>query len=259
MRIHPHWLKVGVTAAGGLLVLTAAKLFITPPPLTAVATIKHAVALDNPLTAHDIQWIPMVHPPANAITQPASLKNVVAAHTLQPGQSLVAQDVTLPMHMNGLRPDEVEWLVTLSGANSGVPYLGERVDVWNNPGTGTATELARGVRIMALYTSNGTPINAGTVNTQGNTTANSTNVGIVGLAVPYPVLQTLLPIVKPQLVPDPNVNQFTWIVNTPTTSTPPSSSSSPASGSTAKSAKSTKSSHSATTHTPTHSTTPSSS
>lgn len=220
MRIHPHWIKVGLTAAGGLIVLTAAKVLVTPPPLTPVAVLKHSLALGAPITVHNITWIKMVKPPVGSITQATAFQNMVASHALVAGTSLVRQDLTAPMHITGLKPGEVEWLVALSGSNSGVPFLGERVDVWDNPGTGTATVMARGVRVMALYTGNGTPIGPGSPGANGTTQPNSTNAGIVGLAVPYPVLSSLLPLTKPQLVPDPNVQTFTWI--TASASTPPS-------------------------------------
>lgn len=249
MRIHPHWIKVGLTAAGGLLVLTAAKVLVTPPPLTSVAVLKHSLALGAPITAQNVSWIKMVKPPADSITQTAALQNMVAAHTLLAGTSLVSEDLTAPLHITGLKPGEVEWLVTLSGSNSGVPFLGERVDVWDNPGTGTATVMARGVRVMALYTGNGTPIGPGNPGANGTTQPNSTNAGIVGLAVPYPVLSTLLPLVKPQLVPDPNVDTFTWIENTPSATATSSASPAPTSHTTVKS-----SSTSAHTHTTTGST-----
>ena len=227
MKLNPHWLKITATGVFGLIVLVGAKTLIAPPPLTVVAVVKTSIPAATPVLSTDLQWVSMVKPPSNAITRANFTPHWDAAQTLLAGQSLVQNDLIAPSQATGLKPREVQWMVPLSGALSGLPSLGERMDVWSdtalslnsNNALPLPIQWARGVRVIGLYNSNGQPVGPNAVAANGSTAPSTQPIAIVGLAVPKSALPVLLGVLNLQLVPDPYATAF-QLLATPQSITP---------------------------------------
>lgn len=194
------WIKLAtsVVAAGGA--MTALVGLSRPPALHEVAIVTHRVVAMHTIPSSAIHWTAVSSPPAHAVRSSAALVGLVAQQNLAPGTVLLTGDFTAPQR-NHLRPGEVQWLVKVSAAASGLPAAGQRVDVWTTTG-GAYRQVAGGVRVVGLYTSGGQPVGS-----SANTNTGS-GPGMVALAVPYAATGTLLNVSSPTLVIDPGMHQF---------------------------------------------------
>lgn len=221
--IAPRTLRLVASAAGGLILLGIAHRLVMPPHLTTVVVTSQAVAAGSPVT--QTHTITVLNPPATWLTHAPT--GMIATHALTPNQPLTPADLTTPAQFIGLKPGEVQWLVPVSGAASGLARPGERVDVWQMPNTGNANttttsasalfarEWASGVRVIGIYSSSGQPITANS----------STSIGLVGLAVPRSDIGILSFLANPTLIVDPYTHHFTLLsasLATPTTPPTPS-------------------------------------
>lgn len=202
MFYRRFWLKVGasVLVAGG----TAGALIDTtrPPALHSVAVLTTRVSAMHAIPAMGVHWTAVASPPPHAITSASALTGLVAQHNLGPGTMLVMGDFTAPQ-VNHLKSGEVQWLVSVSAAASGLPTISQRVDVWSGT-QGSYQEVAHGVRVVGLYTSSGKSVGSASHVSSGNSGS-----GLVALAVPTTALASLLNVTSPTLVVDPNAHQFT--------------------------------------------------
>lgn len=197
----PRWLKVGAAAVVGIAAAVSLEAFTRPPQLVSVAVLKASVATMQAVPTADIQWTQVASPPPNAITPGESFAGLVASQTLAPGTILTSGDFTSPQ-ANNLHPGEVQWLVPVSAAASGLPAVGQRVDVWSTVNN-QYQMIAMGVRVVGLYTTQGGPISAPSA-----TNPNTSGPGMVAMAVPSTALGTLLNVTSPYLVVDPNQPGF---------------------------------------------------
>ncbi|PSR23099.1 MAG: hypothetical protein C7B43_20365 [Sulfobacillus benefaciens] len=195
-----YWLKVGVAAgtalvAGGLLVgLTRPPVFHSVPVLTA------AVKAMHPIPHNAVHWIQVKTAPPGALNRRVNWSALVASQSLAPGTILTNADFTAGQ-INGLHPGEVQWLAPVSAAGSGLATVGQRVDVWSDV-KGSFQLVAYGVRVIGLYSSNGSAVAA------SNSGSGSSSTGMVALAVPQTSINTFLNVSTPYLVIDPNQTQF---------------------------------------------------
>lgn len=196
MRVNFHWIKVALTGLGAVGALGAAAAVVKPPPLTPVAVLKTAVTAYSAVTASQITWVKMEHPPHGTVT--AWVGDPLAARALPAGTVLTQSDFTHGGAALGLTASEVRAVFPITAASAAVP-LGTRVDVWSEPttsGSGAATPqlLATGVRVIGLYTSAGAPVGA-TASSGGLLSGGSSTPaapGLVALAVPASALPTLM-------------------------------------------------------------------
>lgn len=242
LRISGHWIKVTATGAAAVGVIAAGRWALTPPPLTQVAVLKNSVSALGVVTSKNLQWVAMEHPPANVMTHASWPGDPVAAQHLVAGSVLTRQDLTTAAQATGLRSGEVQWVVPISPASASVTP-GERVDLWDAPpasssssstsSSGTPTQMAQGVRVLRLYTSQGTPIastSSSSGGVLGGSSTSSAAPGFVALAIPHNALGVLLsqdPNQQVLLVPDAQWTAFSLVGASPS---PPSSS--PSSGGT---------------------------
>lgn len=204
-----YWLKVGaatvvaLAAGSGLWVLTR------PPALSKVAVVTTTIPAMHTVSPQAVHWVQVVSPPPQSITPNMVWSNLVASQTLAPGTMLTSADFTAPQ-ANGLHSGEVQWLVPVSAAASGLPTVGQRVDVWSNQ-NGVFHPVASGARVVGLFSSNGGPVGA-----TSSTNPNPTAPGMVSLAIPSGALGSLLDVASPYLVVDPNQAGFRLVGSTAT-------------------------------------------
>lgn len=199
-----HRLKVVVTILTGIVVLAASHQVLLPPNLVPVAVLKAAVPAQGAIPASDVVWMRVDAPPPTVLTQAqASLLNgQVVSQALPAGATIPVADLTAPTLTTQLRSGEVPWIVNVSGPLATYYTLGGRVSVWASPAQGSApTEIAAGVRIVALNNSQGQPVTP----TAGQA---STAPSSVTLAVPLADLQTLLALTSVTLEPDSPQTHF---------------------------------------------------
>lgn len=209
-----------------LLIAIGAGLFVhslaDPPPTVWVPFVAAPVPAGQRLTAADISWRQVVNPPATAYRGPTSPVGQVARHALVPGQAVSVGDLG-GLAATALRPGEVLWMAPVSSAAaSGLPVIGARVEVWagiatSSNGVSVPQLLARGVRVVGLYTAAGAPIVGAA---SGSPLTGTTSIGILGLAVPSRDLAPLLAGQGLTFVVDPSATHFQLVV-TPALSTPP--------------------------------------
>lgn len=102
-RVSAHWAKVGLTVLGAVGAMAGARALTQPPPLTPVAVMKHPVAAVSPVTAADLAWVPMEHPPANVVTATMWRGDPLAAQALPAGTVLTRSDLTTAADALGLK------------------------------------------------------------------------------------------------------------------------------------------------------------
>lgn len=214
-RFNAHWVKVSLTGLGAVAAMGGAVALVKPPPLTPVAVLVHPVSALGSVPVSDITWVRMEHPPKGTITQWTGVP--LAAHSLTAGTVLTASDFTTAAQAVGLKQGEVRYVVPITAA-SAVTTIGSRVDVWSLPsngGSATAVpqELAVGVRVIGLYTSQGTPV--GGTPSSGGLLGGSSNTpqapAMAALAVPGGELPNFMQANPGQtalLVDDPSQSQF---------------------------------------------------
>lgn len=198
-----------------VLVAIGAGLFVhslaAPPPTVWVPFVAAPVAAGRRLTAADISWRQVVSPPPTAYQGPTSPVGQVARDALVPGQALSVGDLG-GIAATALRPGEVMWMAPVgSAAASGLPAIGDRVDVWagiatSSSGVSVPELLARGVRVVGLFTSAGVPVVTGTAS--GSSLTGTAAIGILGLAVPSHDLAPLLAAQGLTFVVDPSATHF---------------------------------------------------
>lgn len=193
-----YWLKLGTATAVAAAAGTALFALTRPPTLTPVAVLTEAVSAMHAIPETAVHWTQVAAPPPNAVTPAMSWGALVAGQALAPGTILTTGDFAAPQ-ANGLRPGEVQWLVPVSAASSGLAAIGQRVDVWDNR-TGTYQAVAYGVRVIGLYSGSGTPMSSADSSGSGP--------GMVALAVPSTAIGTLLDVAAPYLIVDPNQAGF---------------------------------------------------
>ena len=217
--------------AAALVVAIGAGLFVhslaSPPPMVFVPFVAAPVAVGHRIAAADISWREVVNPPPGALEAPGNPVGQRARHALLPGQALSAHDLggTSP---TALKPGEVMWMAPVgSAAASGLPAIGQRVDVWSGvstTGNGVSAPvlLAAGARVVGLFSPTGLPLTSATANPSGGNlvaTSNAAAIGILGIAVPFRDLGTLLAGQGLTFVVDPFVHHFhltaTNVVPTP--------------------------------------------
>lgn len=220
-----HGIKVGLAVLAAAGTGGALWTITRPPQMTPVAVLTKAVAPMRPVPVTAVHWMQVVDPPPQAITRHTVFGSWVAGQRLAPGTVLTTRDFTLPQSQ-GLHAGEVQWLVPVSAATSGLPTLDQRVDVWSKQ-NGTYHLVASGVRVIGLFTAGGGPINGAS--------SSSAAPGLVGLAVPSAAIGPLLNVPAPALVVDPNQFGFQLAASTaaasktvPTPSPTPSSRKTPA-------------------------------
>ncbi len=188
-----YWLKLGTAAVAAGAAATALVAWTRPPAMTTVGVLVRTVPAMHGVSRSIVHWTRIQSPPANAITPAMSWGNLVAQHQLAAGTILTTTDFVTPQ-INALHAGEVQWLVPVSAASSGLPALGQRVDVWADHHS-TFRVVAYGVRVIGLYARNGSNVsNAGP--------------GLVALAVPHRAMKSLLDVPSPYLVVDPNHSSF---------------------------------------------------
>lgn len=196
-----YWLKVGGAAGVAIAAGIALVAFTRPPALTTVGILTQSVPAMHRISKLDVHWTQVASPPSNAITPQMTWGTLVASQSLAPGTVLTSADFSTPQ-AQGLKPGEVQWLVPVSAASSGLPAVGQRVDVWAN-NNGTFQAMADGVRVIALYSGNGGPLVSAS-----STDPNASGPGMVALAVPTSSIATLLDVKSPYLIVDPNQSEF---------------------------------------------------
>lgn len=209
-----------ITAA--LLVAIGAGLFVhslaSPPPMVFVPFVAAPVAVGHRITATDISWRDVVNPPPGALESPANPVGQRARHTLLPGQALSAQDLG-GASPTALKPGEVMWMAPVgSAAASGLPAIGDRVDVWSgiagtSGGVSAPVLMAAGARVVGLFSPAGLPLTSATATPSGGSFVSTSNsntaaVGIIGIAVPFQDLATLLAAQGLTFVVDPSIHHF---------------------------------------------------
>lgn len=220
MMYTKKWLKVGAASVVGVAAAIALEAFAKPPHLVSVAVLTNSVASMQAVPSTDVHWMQVATPPTNAVTPGESYSGLVASQALPAGTVLTSNDFTSPQ-ANNLHPGEVQWLVPVSAAASGLPTVGQRVDVWS-AANNQYREVATGVRVIGLYTSGGGPVSA-----PSTTNPNASGPGMVALAVPNTALSTLLNAASsPYLVVDPNQPAFQLLSASSVSSTSPTSPSS---------------------------------
>jgi hypothetical protein len=217
--------------AAALVVAILAGLFVhslaSPPPMVFVPFVAAPVAVGHRIAATDITWRDVVNPPPGALQAPSNPVGQRARHALLPGQALSANDLG-GASPTALKPGEVMWMAPVgSAAASGLPAIGQRVDVWSgvnsNPnGVSAPVLLAVGARVVGLFSSTGLPLTSATANPSGGSfvsTSTGAAIGILGIAVPFRDLGTLLAGQGLTFVVDPFVHHFhltaTNVVPTP--------------------------------------------
>jgi len=226
-RLTTHWLKVGVAGLAAAAAVAGARALTAPPPLTPVAVVQKPVAALAPITAADLRWVPMEHPPTGVITPAAWRGDPLAAQALPAGTVLTAADLTTAAQAIGLKPGEVRYVVTITPA-SAVVSVGQRVDVWSLPGAvesgaNAATapmELAVGARVIGLYTQQGQPVGTAATAPGGllSTPTGSGTPALAALAVPayaVPQLMAENPSQTVLLVEDPTMTRFALVTAAP--------------------------------------------
>jgi len=234
-RLASHWIKVGVAGLAAAAAVAGARALTAPPPLTPVAVVQKPVAALAPITAADLRWVPMEHPPAGVITEALWHGDPLAAQALPAGTVLTAVDLTTAAQAVGLKPGEVQYVVTITPA-SAVIRVGQRVDLWTLPGgassngtntAGAPTELAVGVRVIGLYTQNAQPVGAASAG--GGLLSPPTTSGtpaLAALAVPayaVPQLMAENPSQTVLLVHDPTMTRFALVSSAPPPASAPTS------------------------------------
>lgn len=208
-----------VQIAAALIVAIGAGIFVhslaAPPPTVFVPFVTVPVAVGHRIAAADISWRPVEHPPATALQSPQNPVGQRARHALVVGQALAAQDLggAAP---TALRTNEVMWMAPVaSAAASGLPAIGQRVDVWSgiassSNGVSAPVLMAAGVRVVGLFTSAGSPVapTAATSSSAFGSPAGGGAIGIIGLAVPFRDLATLLATQGLTFVVDPSAHHF---------------------------------------------------
>lgn len=214
-RFNAHWVKVSLTGLGAVAAMGGAVALVKPPPLTPVAVLTHPVSALGSVPASAITWVRMEHPPTGTITRWTGVP--LAAHNLTAGTVLTVSDFTTAAQAVGLKQGEVRYVVPITAA-SAITTIGSRVDVWSLPSNGGSTtaapqELAVGVRVIGLYTAQGTPV-GGTPSSGGLLGGSSTTPqapAMAALAVPGGELPNLMQANPGQtalLVDDPSQSQF---------------------------------------------------
>ena len=221
--------------AVALVVAVAAALFVhslaSPPPMVFVPFVAAPVAVGHRIVATDISWREVVNPPPGALQAPSDPVGQRARYALWPGQAVSAQDLG-GSSPTALKPGEVMWMAPVgSAAASGLPAIGQRVDVWSGVSTTSGNVsapvlLAAGVRVVGLFSPAGIPLTSATANPSGgnlvSTNTTTAAIGILGLAVPFRDMATLLAGQGLTFVVDPFVHQFhlTAPVTVPSPKTP---------------------------------------
>lgn len=237
-RFNAHWVKVSLTGLGAVAAMGGAVALVKPPPLVPVAVLTHPVSALGAMPASAVRWVRMENPPTGTITHWSGVP--LAAHSLTAGTILTVSDFTSAAQAVGLKHGEVRYVVPITAA-SAVTTIGSRVDVWSLPANGGSTttapqEMAVGVRVIGLYTSQGTPI--GGTPSSGGLLGGSSNTpqapAMAALAVPAGELPNLMQANPGQtvlLVDDPSQSQFALMMpsgsGATTTSASPGASSSP--------------------------------
>lgn len=238
-----YWMKVGMAGLGAVAATAGARALVQPPPLTPVAVLKSSVAALRAITAADLLWVPMEHPPGNVLTQADWRGDPLAARALPGGTVLTTNDVTTAGQAVGLRAGEVRYVATITPA-SAVVVPGERVDVWSLPANGGSASnagpsaLALGVRVLGLYTAQGAPIGPAPSGGLLNSNATPPTPALAALAVPAYALPSLMAANPGQtvlLVQDPSQTRFALITSAAAGSGSPAVAPTP-SGSTASAA-----------------------
>jgi len=219
MAYPRYWIKVGVAAT---ITIAAAAALITvtrPPHLIGVPVLTQSVTAMQSISPKAVHWMDVASPPPNAIASNTPLTDLVTQQALPAGTVLTTSDFTTNQN-NGLHPAQIQWLVPVSGAASGLPEVGNRVDIWSLAGK-TPQIVAYGVRVIGLYTNSGSSLTQTTPTSFATpTNTNASNIGLVGLAVPAHDLQQLLNLNAPYLVVDPNQTAFRLVgTSTPSTTT----------------------------------------
>lgn len=208
-----------------LAVAIGAGLFVhslaSPPPTVFVPFVVAPVAAGQRIAAADVSWRPVEHPPATALRSPQTPVGQRARYPLVIGQALSAQDLG-GIAPTALKAGEVMWMASVgSAAASGLPAIGQRVDVWAGIASGSnavsaPTLMATGVRVVGLFSAAGTPVGAaGAGSAPLSGTATGSAIGIIGLAVPFHALATLLAIQGVTFVVDPSAHHFHLTAPTP--------------------------------------------
>lgn len=196
-----YWYKVGLAGVVAVAAGVSLVAFTRPPAMTTVAVLTQSVPAMQSIPKLAVHWTKVSSPPPNAITSNMSWGSLVASQSLAPGTVLTTADFSTPQ-ANGLHPGEVQWLVPVSAASSGLPTLGQRVDVWNN-NNGSFQAVAYGVRVIGLYSGSGGPVGG-----SSSTNPSASGPGMVGLAIPSVDMGTMLDVKSPYLVVDPNQAGF---------------------------------------------------
>jgi len=216
-----------IQVVAAVIVAVVAALFVhslaAPPPTVWVPFLTAPVAAGQPVTAADVQWRQVIQPPPRALQAPTNPIGQIAHHNLLAGQALAAGDLG-GLSPNGLKPGEVMWMAPVgSPAASGLPQIGQRVDVWAGVGSNSDSVsvpilLAQGVRVIGLYTAAGLPV--GAASSSGSLVSTTpAGVGIIGLAVPRTDLAPLLAAQGLTFVVDPSTHAFA-LVAAPTAPAP---------------------------------------
>ena len=233
MHLNSYWIKIGLSGLGAVAAIAAAAQLVKPPPLTPVAVLAKPVAALQPVTASEITWIPMEHPPTGTVTAWAG--DPLAASALAAGTVLTQADFSSAAQAVALKAGEVRYVVTVTPA-SAVVAVGQRVDLWSvgspaGASNGTAPqELARGVRVIGLFTSNGTPIGTASAASGGllsGSSSTATVPALAALAVPQSAMPALMAADPSQtmlLVQDPAQTSFALVTGASTATTPSSGS-----------------------------------
>lgn len=252
-RFNRYWFKVGLTGIGAVAAIAGASALVKPPPLTPVAVLAHPVAAMGRVPSKDIRWVRMEHPPTGTITRWTGTP--LAAHALTTGTVLTVSDFTSTAQATGLKPNEVRYVVSITAA-SAVTTVGNRVDLWSLPASGSSgtsgpQELAIGVRVIGLYSSQGMP--AGGSATSGGLLNGSSSTpqapAMAALAVPADALPSIMSSNPGQtvlLVTDPSQSQFALMTPTSGSSMTPSGSTTTTTPSSGTTTTTTPSSHTTT-------------
>ncbi|MCL8208623.1 MAG: Flp pilus assembly protein CpaB [Actinomycetia bacterium] len=195
-KARQRGILVSVLVGLGALILSWLGPLAAAHKVSRVVVATHALAAGTVLTAADVTTAAWAGPvPRGYLTAPTAAVRRVLAHDVVAGQPVLAADLQAGAAQQGLAPGQVGVMVPVTLAASGGVRPGDTVDViWagstaangNGAGSGLTpgSTLLRGARVIAVVTSNDTPVQ--TSNTAGQTVGGygSTVPAAVELAVP---------------------------------------------------------------------------
>lgn len=200
---------VGLALAGGGLLWA----HMRQPATVLLAQATRPVGAGEPLTPADVRaWRTLAPAPPGAVPLSA-IHGQRLRIPVVPGDPILRAD--FGAGVIGLRPGEVRLVLPVQPGPSGLVRPGDRVTVLGvqtpqggGTGTGTVAVLARNVRVLGVYQSNGAPLNP----TSSAFASGADAPGLVAVAAPPAVVRAVGPYL--------NAQDAFWLLKQPAVSQP---------------------------------------